>query len=117
MGVEIRLSQRMDREGWFNYLGRGFDAVYVGTDGWADGKALHLPQLTVVDQETLAASTKGVFLGGKEKYTPIEAVAEGRKAATSIDRHLQSLPHGRQGTGRPIRDEAFHEPRRGRASP
>jgi NADPH-dependent glutamate synthase beta subunit-like oxidoreductase len=105
MGVEIRLSQPMDREGWFGRQEGEFDAVYVGIDGWVDEKAPRPLRLTAVDPGTLATSTAGVFVGGKGpqkgEYSPIEAVAGGRRAATSIDRYLQkvSLTAGREREG------------------
>jgi len=58
----------------------------------------------IADETTLATSTPGVFAGGDGVYGPktvIEALAAGKKAATSIDRYLrgEDLSVGRQGEG------------------
>jgi len=49
----------------------------------------------VVDPETLETSRPGVFVGGHAAHGPaflIEAIADGHRAALSIDRHLRGVP-------------------------
>ncbi len=71
---------------------------------WLEGRPeIELtPRGTIkVDDETLATTRPGVFAGGDVAYGPrivIEAVANGKKAATSIDRY--------------IRGEAIQEPKK-----
>lgn len=67
---------------------------------WLEGRPeIELsPRGTIkIDNETLATTRPGVFAGGDVAYGPrivIEAVADGKKAATSIDRYIRgkSLP-------------------------
>jgi formate dehydrogenase beta subunit len=62
---------------------------------WLEGRPeIELtPRGTIkVDDETLATTRPGVFAGGDVAYGPrivIEAVANGKKAATSIDRYIR----------------------------
>ncbi len=62
---------------------------------WLEGRPeIELtPRGTIkIDDETLATTRPGVFAGGDVAYGPrivIEAVADGRKAATSIDRYIK----------------------------
>lgn len=71
---------------------------------WLEGRPeIELtPRGTIkIDDETLATTRPGVFAGGDVAYGPrivIEAVANGKKAATSIDRY--------------IRGEAIQEPKK-----
>jgi formate dehydrogenase (NADP+) beta subunit len=71
---------------------------------WLEGRPeIELsPRGTIkIDDETLATTRPGVFAGGDVAYGPrivIEAVADGKKAATSIDRY--------------IRGEAIKEPKK-----
>jgi glutamate synthase (NADPH) small chain len=99
MGLEARLSEPVNQAGWIEAVHAEFDAVYVALDE-SGPQPLSLPPSA--DPTTLCTTTDGLFVGrkrlGKEAYSPIEAVAEGRKAATSIDRYLQkvSLTAGRE---------------------
>jgi glutamate synthase (NADPH) small chain len=95
MGIEIRLNTKADP----NALS-GFDAVYaaVGASGPSD--------YTSIDPLTYATARKGLFAGGSllrspGNYSPILSVADGRRAAISIDRYLQnvSLTASRAGEG------------------
>jgi len=55
------------------------------------GVEKHRSELIVVDPDTLATSTEGVFAGGDVVSGPasvIEAIAAGKQAAISIDRYL-----------------------------
>ena len=48
----------------------------------------------VVDQRTLATNRPGVFAGGDAQRGPailIEAIADGRRGALSIDRYLRGI--------------------------
>jgi len=77
-----------------------------------------------VDPETMETSTKGVFAAGDVATGPasvIEAIASGRKAAASIDRHLGGTGEIGAERDEPVkadpwfgRDEAFHQ--RGRVT-
>lgn len=77
----------------------GFDAVYLGT-GCAQaatgfGLEQHADGTIAIDAFTLATSCRQVFAGGSlrrplDDYSPITSVADGKKAANSLDRFLQN---------------------------
>ena len=84
LGVEIRLNSPIHDKSFLADLRRGFDAVYMGLDGI----------------EALRDENDGVFACGSFQHgahSPVWQAAEGRRAATSIDRYLQkvSLTAGR----------------------
>ncbi|MBI4535620.1 MAG: FAD-dependent oxidoreductase [Ignavibacteriae bacterium] len=57
-----------------------------------DGIALTAANLVRVDKETLATSARGIFAGGDVAFGPrniIDAVANGKRAALSIDEYLK----------------------------
>lgn len=91
LGVTVRLHESIDGDS----LLKAFDAVYVGLDSGAEPPLLLPPEA--------AFPLSGLFIGGEpfRDYSPICAVAEGRKAATSIDRYLQgvSITAGREREG------------------
>ena len=105
MGVEVRLSERMNERGRFEALFDEFDAVYLGLDSEVDIGLSVMPGDIPTHPFTLATSRPGFFVGGKDKeeavFSPIQAIADGRRAATSIDRYLQkvSLTAGREKEG------------------
>ena len=95
MGVEFRLQTKADA---FNLP--DFDAVFAAP-GVAGGSQ-HFP----VDPLTYATARESLFAGGSmlrdsKNYSPILSVADGRRAAISIDRYLQnvSLTASRAGEG------------------
>ncbi|RKO67733.1 4Fe-4S dicluster domain-containing protein [Desulfofundulus salinus] len=65
-------------------VGQSADAFSLGLEGNADGTIK-------VDPDTLATSLKGVFAAGDAVTGPssiIQAIAQGRRAASSIDKYL-----------------------------
>lgn len=106
LGIEYYPILQMEEHSWFDYIVNSFDAVYVGLDtvnksffeGVVEGT---LP----INPLTLATSRDGLFVGGKfvegNLSLSIELVAEGKRAAVSIDRFIQkvSLVTGREHEG------------------
>ncbi len=93
IGVEVELHTKADV---FNLP--DFDAVFAAPG--AAGGSQYLP----VDPITYATAREGLFAGGsllRDAYSPILSVADGRRAAISIDRYLQnvSLTASRAGEG------------------
>ena len=115
MGVNIHLKTRVesietgDKPASFKILGQDFDAVYVGVGASARDKlGLEVNQVgsIIVDPQTFVTHREGVFAGGgvvanKEvwiedpdfhlDHSPILAVSDGRRSATSIDRYFQRV--------------------------
>jgi NAD-dependent dihydropyrimidine dehydrogenase PreA subunit len=59
-----------------------------------DGVATRAGRI-VIDPDTLATTAKGVYSGGDAAFGPriaISAIADGRRAARSIDEHLRGVP-------------------------
>ncbi|MFH1156937.1 MAG: 4Fe-4S dicluster domain-containing protein [Pseudomonadota bacterium] len=85
----------------------GHDAVYLGLDAieWQSWGLPANPDGTpVLDPVTYAAGEKGLFAGGlprNGRVSPVWQAAQGRWAATSVDRYLQSvsLTAGREKQG------------------
>ena len=108
MGVQVRLNAPLGSDG-LAVLQSEFDVVYlaVGADcPETFGLDLNEQGQIRVDPITYAASLEGVFAGGSllrrgGKRSLIEALSDGRRAATSIDRFLQkaSLTAARQNEG------------------
>jgi NADPH-dependent glutamate synthase beta subunit-like oxidoreductase len=73
-------------------IGQKADLAFLTTE---DGVALN-PQGTVqIERQTLATTARGVFAGGDVAFGPrnlIDAVANGKQAALSIDAHLRGTP-------------------------
>ena len=94
LGVDVRLFERIKDEGWLDTVRTGFDAVYVGLDTQGGSRVSPFGQISV-DPFTLASSKDGLFIGGEGPkeipFSPVGAVADGRRAATSIDRYLQKV--------------------------
>ena len=86
LNVEIRLNAPIHDKTFLADLRSGFDAVYLGLEGAA----------------ALRNEAVGVFVRGSFKrdsaLSPVWQAAEGRRAATSMDRYLQkvSLTAGRE---------------------
>jgi heterodisulfide reductase subunit A-like polyferredoxin len=101
MGVEYRFKTKMGSEVTLSDLRKDYDAVFIAV-GAVGCSTLLSPQDTVrlpvtrggtlaVNIHTLATAVEGIFAGGDAVTGPntaIEALAAGRKAATSIDRYL-----------------------------
>ncbi|MHC1727002.1 MAG: pyridine nucleotide-disulfide oxidoreductase/dicluster-binding protein [Syntrophobacteraceae bacterium] len=109
VGADIRLNVEVGKDISLSQLIRDFDALYMTV-----GRNTELPKdFTLdelgrvrVDPVTFETSVKGVFSrSGKrpkgKEYSPIQAIADGRRAAISIDRYLQgvSLTAVRTGEG------------------
>lgn len=109
LGVDIRLNVDVGKDVSFSELLRDYDAIYMTV-----GRNTELPEefsldemgRVRVDPVTFETSVKGVFSrsGRRRKgreHSPIEAIADGRRAAISIDRYLQgvSLTAVRTGEG------------------
>lgn len=113
-GVEVRFNTPVsakpdDGRVSLDQLQREFEAVYlaVGSDPPAEfALGFNGHGRITVDPVTYATSRQGVFAGGdmlgpKGRSSPVEAMADGRRAATSIDRYVQqvSLTASRQNEG------------------
>ena len=105
MGAEVRVVQQIEGPAWIKALRSEFDAVYVPSEGSEGLKCLTGLACLASDPLTLSTAEAGLFVGRRDPAgaapSPIEAVAEGRRAATSIDRYLQgvSLTAGREREG------------------
>ncbi len=105
MGVKVTFIGRIDGPGWIEAVRAEFDAVYVDVDEASSADPIAGLDRLTIDPLTLSTSADGLFIGRKRLdrtvFSPVGAVAEGRKAATSIDRYLQkvSLTAGREREG------------------
>ncbi len=109
VGVTIRLSVRAGEDISLESMCSDFDAVYLAPGQQpAGGLGLGLDAAGrwVIDPFTLGTTNPKVFAGGSVrrppgKRSPIESIADGRRAAVSIDRFLQkvSLTASRSGEG------------------
>ncbi len=113
MGIEVRLNTKVGREISPETLLQSFDAIFIGV-GTADVDSMtrtfkRLKRtrkgLICADPISLETDLRGVFAGGDSVMGPgtiIESMAQGRKAAISIDRHLrnENLTEGRESEGR-----------------
>jgi glutamate synthase (NADPH/NADH) small chain len=100
-GVEIRTGARLCDELALSTLAQEYDAVYlsIGSEGPPEGCAepeatLLLQAWGEVDETTLATPLVNVFLGGSalragRPYSPVRSMADGCRAAVSIDRFLK----------------------------
>ncbi len=115
MGIEIRLKTEIGRDLSFEEIERNYDAIFlsVGSAGveaiskTLKGLIRNRRGTIQVDPLTLETSLKKVFAGGDGVTGPgtiIEAMAQGRKGATSIDRFLrgEDLRSGRESEIRQI---------------
>ena len=93
-GVKIRTKSKI--ESVDKLLKEGYDAVFLATGGTSEipeqlGVKVNGENAIQVEPGSLMTTREGVFAGGDavtRRPSFIEAVAAGRKAATSIDRHL-----------------------------
>jgi glutamate synthase (NADPH/NADH) small chain len=108
LGVEVHFHVDMQAEGFLDESLRDADAVYLGLDG-LDGGSFPVARdekgSVKLDPSSRMTSRDGVFAGGllhqgAERSNILQA-AEGRWAATSIDRYLQkvSMTAGREKEG------------------
>jgi Fe-S oxidoreductase len=96
IGVETKPATAMNGGEWLEAIITDFDAVYVGLEpGSPPDSGILSEGCMPADPLTLATSRAGLFVGGKgtkeAACSPIESVAEGRRAAVSIDRFLQKV--------------------------
>ena len=98
LGATLRLGSSVDREGW-ERLCDEFDAVVLATGSGGPEFDLDRDEDTgavTVDAATGATSRRGVFAAGGicrpcATGSPITTLAEGRRAATSVDRFVQGV--------------------------
>jgi NADPH-dependent glutamate synthase beta subunit-like oxidoreductase len=94
LGVDVRVFERIKDKGWLDTVRDKFNAVYVGLDTQEGSRVSPFRQMSV-NPLTLASSKDGLFIGGERlkeiPFSPVGAVADGRRAATSIDRYLQKV--------------------------
>lgn len=77
-------------------IGQTSDLSWISPE---DGIEITSRNTIVVDPDTLATTTAGVFAGGDVAFGPrllINAIADGKKAAESIDRYLSGQRIGRK---------------------
>lgn len=113
VGVTIRTNIAVGEDISLDRICEEFDAVYLApgdetdseTKGYGNAGTLVLG-LGPINPATLATTKPKVFAGGSvrrshEHRSPIESIADGRKAAISIDRYVQnvSLTASRTGEG------------------
>lgn len=101
LNVQIELHAAITRQDLAK-LQEGFDVVYLGLAEQSRDIVELLGEECEIDPVTCAAQIPGIFGGalvGNE--SPIKSVADGRRAAVSIDRYLQgvSLTASREGEG------------------
>lgn len=115
MGIEVRLKTEVGKDVSPEAVLQSFDAVYIAV-GMAGAermtrvfKGLKRTRRGTIQANpvTLETSLKGVFVGGDLVTGPgtmVESMAQGRKAAISIDRYLrgEDLIQGRESEGRQI---------------
>lgn len=107
LGVTVVLDVEIDGENFLSSTRESFDSVYLSMESLPDT----LLQSQLVDAQEMqiipnlqTTSVDGLFCGGnscKSQKSPVWQAAEGRWAATSIDRYLQgvSLTAGREKEG------------------
>jgi heterodisulfide reductase subunit A-like polyferredoxin len=115
MGIEVRLSMEVGKDISLETVFQSFGAIYVAV-GMAGAepmarvfKGLKRTRRGTIqaDPVTLETDLKGVFAGGDVVTGPgtmVESMAQGRKAAVSIDRYLrgENLIQGRESEGSQI---------------
>ncbi len=115
MGMEIRLATEVGKDVSPQILLQSYDAVYMGVGIAGAEPMAHLFKGLKrtrkggiqVDPISLETNLKGVFAGGDSVTGPgtiIESMAQGRKAAISMDRYLrgEDLMEGRESEGKQI---------------
>ncbi|MDR3542187.1 MAG: heterodisulfide reductase-related iron-sulfur binding cluster [Desulfosporosinus sp.] len=101
LNVEIELKKRITKQDLAK-LQEEFSVVYLGLAEQSNDVLELLGEQAVVDPVTCATQISGIFGGSLvSSHSPIRSVADGRKAAVSIDRYLQgvSLTGSREGEG------------------
>ena len=99
MGIEVRLDTEVGKEISWEEILKSFDAVFIGvgvsgvvsTARALSGLKISRRGTVQVDPVTFETSLKGLFAGGDAVAGPgtmIESMAQGRRAAVSIDRYL-----------------------------
>jgi heterodisulfide reductase subunit A-like polyferredoxin len=133
MGIDIQLNRRVGQDLSPDLLLKSFDAIFMAT-GVAGSefltnafKGLGKTRWGTIEVHpvTLETGLKGVFAGGDVVTGPgtiVEAMAQGRKGAISIDRFLrgEDLIKGRDAEGTqisPLRSELPEETKRERNEP
>ncbi|NVN93453.1 MAG: 4Fe-4S dicluster domain-containing protein [Desulfuromonadales bacterium] len=105
IGATIELSCNISETDYISNLRETFDAVFIGLDSpGLNCTALEQNENGIIqcDSLTKATSLDGVFAGGNVSKvgcsSPIFAVLDGRRAATSIDRYTMnsSMSNGRE---------------------
>ncbi len=97
LNITVRLNEKVTARSGLKSLLGSCDAVYIGT---GTGSESDFPNLLTGNMHpaeeicTYMTSTPGIFAGGSllygyRPYPPIHSVADGRHAATSLDRYLQ----------------------------
>lgn len=108
LGIHVELGVSTDGPDFPHRLLSEFDAVYVGLDAVAGDAWAQAPTASdrvLIEPRTQAVQdTPGLFAGGQPRdgtRSPVWQAAEGRWAATSIDRFIQgvSLTAGREKAG------------------
>jgi heterodisulfide reductase subunit A-like polyferredoxin len=115
MGIEIRLETEVGKDISPEILFKSFDAIFMavgaaGVDSMTrifKGLKRSPKGMLQADPISLETNLKGVFSGGDAVTGPgqiVESMAQGRKAAISIDRYLrgEDIIKGREGEGRQI---------------
>ncbi len=107
--IDTRLNAPVEDAAALDELVGAFHAVYLGAgsgsaDAW--GLAMESDGGVQIDPLTAQTSREGVFVGGGllrpgADWSPVVSMADGRRAATSIDRYVQqvSLTASRQNEG------------------
>ncbi|ODA42022.1 pyridine nucleotide-disulfide oxidoreductase/dicluster-binding protein [Desulfosporosinus sp. BG] len=101
LNVQIELNKAINQQD-LDTLQKEFNVVYLGFADQSKEVLELLGQQDEVDPVTCATPITGIFSGSLlGNDSPIMAVADGRKAAVSIDRYLQgvSLTASREGEG------------------
>ena len=101
LNVKIELNKAITRQD-LAALQKEFNVVYLGLAVASNEVTELLGEQNGVDPVTCATPIAGIFSGAvRGNDSPIWAVADGRKAAVSIDRYLQgvSLTASREGEG------------------
>jgi len=115
MGVEVRFNTEIGKNLSFDEIQKNYDAIFlaVGSNGAGTisislkGIQLNRRGMIQVDPVTLETNLKGIFAGGDGVTGPgtiVEAMAQGRKGAISIDRMIrgEDLRLGRESEGRQV---------------
>ncbi|MDR3599752.1 MAG: heterodisulfide reductase-related iron-sulfur binding cluster [Desulfosporosinus sp.] len=101
LNVQIELNKAITRQNLAE-LQKEFNVVYLGFAAHSSEVSVLLGEQVKVDPVTCVTPLTGIFSGAfGDNDSPIKSVADGRKAAVSIDRYLQgvSLTASREGEG------------------